>query len=271
MGLKKIRKYCNSIYSEVYEKIDAEEKQAQKEAIKSALFCGIKKFPNVEVADIWRAIYETQVHRKSGIDDAEIIAKVISADQSWKKSSGHAFEEFIKSLGNSKLNNFGIEILLQRDLNELINQNQLDNEQRDINWIKEQIRASIFDLYAVLNTKTGKKLCYGCIQSKTSIRDRVTRDREPSIKAMQNFFWSTIIVLDGAFLRLPKFKAMINGGTTEYTENGWHALYVFSEQYSEDRIYPTDINLKYFTEHALQAANYWLKNRQWFNENWRAD
>lgn len=217
---KKIRNYCSSIYSNVFDyatsELKATETQAQKEAIKNALFSGIKNFPNVEVADIWRTIYETHVHRKSGIDDAEIIAKVISADQSWKKSSGHAFEELIKFLGNEILNRYGIEILLQRDLNELINQDQLANDIRDINWLKNQIQSSVFDLYAIINARNNKKLCYGCIQSKTSIRDRVTRDREPSINAMQNFFWSTIIVLDGDFLRLPKFTAMVSGGTAEY-------------------------------------------------------
>ena len=34
--------------------------------------------------------------RKSGISDLDTINKVISADQSWKKSSGHAFEEMVK-------------------------------------------------------------------------------------------------------------------------------------------------------------------------------
>lgn len=272
---KKIRNYCSSIYSNVFDyatsELKATETQAQKEAIKSALFSGIKNFPNVEVADIWRTIYETHVHRKSGIDDAEIIAKVISADQSWKKSSGHAFEELIKFWGNEILNRYGIEILLQRDLNELINQDQLANDIRDINWLKTQIQSSVFDLYAIINANNNKKLCYGCIQSKTSIRDRVTRDREPSLNAMKNFFWSTIIVLDGDFLRLPKFTAMVSGGTAEYLENGWHGLYVFSDKYSGDRIYSTDINLRNFAEHAIKAASYWLENRQWFNENWQAD
>lgn len=274
MKSKKIRQYCNSTYSQIYNyavsELNATETQAQKEAIKTALFLGIKNFPDVEVAEIWRSIYETHVHRKSGIDDAEIIAKVISADQSWKKSSGHAFEELIKSLGNEILNNFGIEILLQRDLNELIKQNQIDNALRDINWLKEQIQADIFDLYAVFNTN-GKKFCYGCIQSKTSIRDRVTRDREPSINAMKNFFWSTIIVLDGDFLKNPKFVAMVNGDNSEYVKNGWHGLYVFSEKNFGGRIYSTDRNLKNFAEHSVRAAHSWLNQRQWLDINWQAD
>ena len=88
---------------------------------------------------------------------------------------------------------------------------------------------------------------------------------------MQSFFWSVIIVLDGDFLKLPKFISMVNGGSSEYAENGWHGMYVFSNQNSEDRIYPTDLNLLNFKNHAVLAANYWLKQRQWFDINWKAD
>lgn len=271
--MNKLEKYCRDIYSRVYsqEIKYSEETYAQKEAIRAALTEGIKHFSNVEAAEIWHAVYAVHVHRKSGIIDTDTIAKVISADQSWKKSSGHAFEEMIKMLGTSALKNDGIEIILQRDLNVMIKAGELSNEPRDISWLKAQVRAGVFDLYAVVQKNDSKKFCYGCIQSKTSIRDRVTRDREPSIQAMRSFFWSTIIVLDGGFLRLPKFIAMVNGGTTEYPQNGWHGLYVFSENFSHDRIYPINLNFINFREHAVNAANYWLTQRQWFNEEWRPD
>ena len=293
MTTSDIRDYCGQIYAATYaherQRIESEilassrtgivpaskeekiETASQKEAIKNATIEGIKHFPDVEAALIWQSVYETHVHRKSGINNADTISKVISADQSWKKSSGHAFEEMIKILGTAALHDSGIDILLQRDLNTLIKAQKLSNEPRDISWLKEQIKASIFDLYAVVHTPDGKQFCYGCIQSKTSIRDRVTRDREPSMQAMQSFFWSTIIVLDGDFLKLPKFISMVNGGTIEHVENGWHGMYVFSEQYSQDRIYSIDLNFKNFKEHAITAANYWLTQRQWFNSQWRAD
>ena len=293
MSVAEIRDYCGKIYAKTYTQerqriesevlassgtgriLDSKEKKietaSQKEAIRTAVIEGMRRFPTEEAALIWRAVYETHIHRKSGINDADTISKVISADQSWKKSSGHAFEEMIKILGTDALHESGIDILLQRDLNTLIKANELDNEPRDISWLKEQIKASIFDLYAVVHTPSGKQFCYGCIQSKTSVRDRVTRDREPSMQAMQSFFWSTIIVLDGEFLKLPKFISMVNGGTPEHAENGWHGMYVFSEQYSQDRIYSIDLDFRNFKDHAIAAANYWLTQRQWFNEQWRAD
>lgn len=287
-----IRNYCGDIYAITYKAarkkitdslrahakngVIAQSKEndietaAQKEAIRMATVEGIKHFPTLEASVIWRAVYETHIHRKSGISNADTIAKIVSADQSWKKSSGHAFEEMIKILGTEALRSDGIEIVLQRDLSSLIKVKELANEPRDISWLKEQIKASVFDLYTIA-TRENRRFCYGCIQSKTSIRDRVTRDREPSMQAMQSFFWSTIIVLDGDFLKLPKFISMVNGGTTEHVENGWHGMYVFSKQYTKDRIYPIDLSFKNFREHAITAANYWLTQRQWFNEKWRAD
>lgn len=251
------------------EKANDIENAAQKEAIKRATVEGIRANSEMEPNQIWRAVYETHVHRKSGISDSDIIGKVVSADQSWKKSSGHAFEEMCKILGTAALGESGIEIILQKDLNSFIKANALDNEPRDISWLKEQIKASIFDLFAIVH-KDDKKYCFGCIQSKTSIRDRVTRDREPSMQAMQSFFWSVCIVLDGEFLKLPMFIHMVNGGTTEHKCNGWHGMYVFSEQYTEGRIYPIDLDFKNFKEHAIKAANHWLTQRQWFNSEWTA-
>lgn len=250
------------------EKENKIETEAQKEAIKKATVETMRAFPNEESANIWKAVYEVHIHRKSGVDDADTIARVVSADQSWKKSSGHAFEEMIKLLATAALSGTGIQIILQRDLNTLIKAGEIANEPRDISWLKEQIKSSVFDLYSVVTKEDGRKFCFGCIQSKTSIRDRVTRDREPSLQAMESYFWSTVIVLDGDFLRLPKFVSMVNGGTTEHPTNGWHGMYVFSEQYSGGRIYATDLDFKNFKEHAVRAAQYWLTQRQWFDHNW---
>ena len=262
--------YNNTLNSKRKVKTDEAERIAQKEAIKTAILHTMKKFPEVEPASIWRRIYEIHVHRKSGIDDASVIEKVISADQSWKKSSGHAFEEMVKLLANDALEGSGIEILLQRDLNTIIKANELANEPRDISWLKEQIKGSVFDLYATY-TEDERRFCFGCIQSKTSIRDRVTRDREPSITAMKSFFWSVVLVLDGDFLKLPKFKSMVEGGTAEYKENGWHGMYVFSDKYRGERIYPLHVDFLKFAEHASNAASYWKKQRQWFNAEWKAE
>ncbi len=181
-----------------------------------------------------------------------------------------AFEEMVKELANIALSDTDIEVVLQRDLNNLIKSKELGNEPRDISWLKEQIKSNIFDLYCIVNTGD-KKQCFGCVQCKTSIRDRVTRDREPSIHAMQSFFWSIIFVLDGDFLKLPKFMSMVNGGSEEFPANGWHEMYVFSEDKTNDRIHPINVDFEIFKKHALQASKQWLKQRQWFNSEWKSN
>lgn len=246
------------------------EKAAQKDAIKTSFVESLKKFQNVSASEIWSHIYESHMHRKSGVSDSSLISKIVSADQSWKKSSGHAFEEMIKSLASDALKNDDIEIVLQRDLSILIKADVIDNEPRDLSWLREQIKSSVFDLYALVK-KNNKTFCFGCIQSKTSIRDRVTRDREPSLHAMASFFWSTVVVLDGDFLRLPKFTAMVNGGTTEFPENGWHGLYELSGHETQGRIYPLDLDFSVFRKHAVYAAKQWLSQRQWFDHKWVAE
>lgn len=257
--------------SEVPEsKMDDFDREAQKSAIRTAIIKALKEFPDTPVAELWSAIYQAHLFRKSGISNLDTISKVISADQSWKKSSGHAFEEMVKELVSLALHGTDVEVILQRDLNTLIKADELSNEPRDISWLREQIKANIFDLYCILNID-GKKYCFGCVQAKTSIRDRVTRDREPSIHAMQSFFWSVVFVLDGDFLRLPKFVNMINGGSEEFRENGWHGMYVLSVKEQSDRIYPLTMDFDIFRSHALQAADQWKKRRQWFDRNWKAE
>lgn len=181
-------------------------KEAQKSAIRISVMKGLNEIENPSVSQLWSAIYQVHLFKKSGIKDLSTIQKVVSADESWKKSSGHAFEEMIKELASLTLAGTDVSIILQRDLNTLIKAGELANEPRDISWLKDQIKANIFDLYCII-TVGDKKKCFGCVQCKTSVRDRVTRDREPSLHAMQSYFWSIAFVLDGDFLKLPKFKS----------------------------------------------------------------
>lgn len=250
-----------NLYSNVHQK-----------AIRETSIAAIQQFSDIEPSKLCRAIEAmSYLHHISSIDDDEVISSVISADNSWKKSSGHAFEEMIQELGNLALKKHGIEILLQKEVNILLKDQGIINEVRDISWLREQIASSIFDLYLTLKTDKGYQI-YGCIQSKTSVRDRVTRDREPSINAMKAFFMSVAIVLNGDFLRLPKFQNMVNGDSAEFKTNGWHGMYVFSKDKSiaNDRIHIMDIAMEPFVRDAIAGAKAWKKQRQWFNETWRA-
>ena len=49
---------------------------------------------------------------------------------------------------------------------------------------------------------------------------------------------------------------MVEGGTTEYKDNGWHGMYVFSDKFKGDRIYPLLVDFSLFAAHASKAAQY---------------
>ena len=61
-----------------------------------------------------------------------------------------------------------------------------------------------------------------------------------------------------------------NGGSEEFPENGWHGMYVLSLKAPDQRIYPLTMDFDLFRSHALQAADQWLKRRQWLDHGWVA-
>lgn len=245
------------------------EKSAQLEAIKVTMIDGRLLYPDY-IPVLWNSIYKAHLYRKSGISDPVVVANAISADQSWKASSGHAFEYMTKELANLALADTPIRFLLQKDLNTLIRANELANEVRDISWLKEQVATDNYDLYAV-GTVDDKTYCFGCIQCKTSIRDRVSRDRELSSVAMQAFFWSISLVIDGTQLRTPKYTNMVNGGTTTFVNNGWHGMYDLSATTPGGRIYNLDMGFNIIKSHAVLAFEEWRTQRQWFTHEWIAE
>lgn len=113
---------------------------------------------------------------------------------------------------------------------------------------------------------------FGCAQCKTSIRDRVSRDIVPSNEAMKAPFWSIGFVLDGTMFSVPKYKNMVNGNAnTEFKKNGWHGMYVLSENTTLDRIYAVDLDFDIIKRHTNQAFEKWDKDRNGFTSDWRAN
>ncbi len=277
----------NTVYSETKERMESDaisrsrthtisdskakeiETTSQLQAIKETMKEGRLLYPtNIPV--LWASIYKAHLYRKSGINDPVIVANVIAADQSWKSSSGHAFEYMAKELANLSLANTPIKFLLQKDLSNLIRDNELANEVRDISWLKEQVDTDNYDLFAT-GEVDGKTYCFGCIQCKTSIRDRVSRDRELSATAMSAFFWSISLVIDGTQLTTPKYIDMVNGGTSTFEKNGWHGMYDLSATIPGGRIYALDMDFDIIKNHALQAFEGWRTQRQWFTNEWKAN
>lgn len=278
------REYYNKIYTSKYTEnlhgrcsksaiIDSERK-AQREAIQHTLEYGIKQYPEQPVRDIWLSIREAHIQHKIGAEfgtnvllNNDTVERVFSAYQSWDKSSGHAFETYIPEMLQLLLKPYHITVVLQKELTSMLNSDPLTifNTPEEIKWLKEQLSSDVFDLY-VIQELNDEKYVFGCLQSKTSIRDRVTRDREPSQQAMAHCFWSVGVTLNGDFFKNDKFQEMVNGGI-HYSQNGWHGMYVIESPIYKGRIFQFDK----FVEHAKKAALDWRRDRKSLTPSWNPD
>ena len=250
---------------------------AQRKAIDRVLVESLLKFsPEISESDIWKQIGITHKVKMAELDDfgikkedqAAVVDRCLSAHQSWIKSSGHSFERYISNINNELLKKNEIRFILQSELTRMIKGNELTNTQKDIEGLRSW--GKDFDLYAIQSVH-GDIHVFGCIQSKTSIRDRVGRDVNFSNNAMDGLFWSAAVTLDGAFLNMPEFIHMVNGGAS-YRTNGWHGMYAMSGiEASNGRIYKVDDTMDLFINHAVAAAKQFISDRRLLDHNWKAD
>lgn len=246
---------------------------AQKKSMQKTLIYGIEHFcPTNTVREIWEAIRKAHIQQKIGalfgkriLLNDDVAANIFAAYQSWDKSSGHAFEEYIPEVLNTLLRMHHITVVLQKELTVMLNATPpaIFNNAEQIEWLREQVNRNVFDLYAIQELN-GEKYVFGCLQSKTSIRDRVTRDREPSQQAMAMCFWSIGVTLNGEFFKTKKFQNMVNGGTTGYPHNGWHGMYVIESPFYGERIF----EFEKFVEHAAKAARAWRSHHESLTHTW---
>lgn len=279
--------YCKSTYNFMYESkyneflagrttkaaMESSERRAQHEAIIYAFQSAFDEYANTAtVTEIWNAIYRAHLFRKINITnindiDENVVDAIISGSQSWKKSSGHVFEDYVCRATKERLGRHNIQFLLQKDLSQMLSEGKISNDPSD--EIEAIVHSDNFDIYAVVNVN-GNNIVFGVVQAKTSIRDRVGRDREFSARIMERNFWSAAVVLDGTYLAMPKFEHMVNGGgTTQYADNGWHGMYSMSNAVEKDRIYD-DKYLNLLIDDARQAAEKFTSARQRFTSNWQA-
>lgn len=272
--LEDCRDYCESAYNTNFEiyltehtsgPIDQRERDARRNAIIKTAIAARERFESLQPSEVWRFVQKAHIKRFAGVDiEPEAIDLINSARQSWVKASGHAFEEMVKKECNEALDETDIVILLQRDLTELLGASRITNYQEDLEWLKEECKHDVFDLFvARMEDEEGKFKVFGCIQAKTSIRERVAKDREPSIRAMERKFWSLIFIFNDGFLKMPKFINMINGGSQEYPENGWHAAYNYGD-ICGGRIWSIRKGLATFVDDALRAEEAFNGERRAF-------
>lgn len=278
--------FCQNTYNETWNQeylIECQGKSqqvarlaAQRKAIDKTLVESLLNYSDrISEDEIWKNIAMVHKLNVAELSDfnipedlqANVIERCLSAHQSWIKSSGHSFERYIAGIDSSELQRNEIKFILQSDLTKMIREGSLTNTPDDIiglnSWGKD------FDLYAIQSIH-GDAHVFGCIQSKTSIRDRVGRDVNFSRNAMDGLFWSVAITLDGLFLNMDEFRHMVNGGGS-YPVNGWHGMYAMSGiDKSNDRIYKVNDELDIFVKHAIEAAKQFIADRRMLTANWKA-
>lgn len=283
--------FCKKLYQDTWEQefmIEIQDKKtdaarraarlaAQRKTIDKVLVESLLKFsPKVSESDLWEAIGMAHKVNVAELSDfgipkdmqADVIKRCLSAHQSWTKTSGHSFERYISNVQSDELQKNEIRFILQSELTKMIKKKKLTNTSEDIanlsRWKKD------FDLYAVQSVH-GDTHVFGCIQSKTSIRDRVGRDVTFSHNAMKGLFWSAAVTLDGDFLNMPEFYHMVNGGGS-YDVNGWHGMYAMSGiEKSAGRIYKVDDSMGLFVNHAIEAAKQFISDRRQLGAEWKAN
>ena len=283
---KDLKSYVSNIYQKTYNReydIECQKSnitsqsarlKAQRKAIDKALVESLLKYsPQVPESDIWNEIGMVHKLNVAQLDtfgipqdqQANIIERCLSAHQSWIKSSGHSFERYISNIESDILKKNEIHFILQSELTYMIRHNLLANTKDDINGLKSW--GKDFDLYAIQSVH-GDTHVFGCIQSKTSIRDRVGRDVTFSRNAMDNLFWSVAVTLDGSFLNMTEFIHMVNGGGS-YKTNGWHGMYAMSGiEDANGRIYKVDDSMLLLINHAVSAAKQFISDRRSLNVDW---
>lgn len=289
--------YCEKQYLKTWKKLTGQmgdaaseskrtevRRGAQRQAIdKAVLACFIKYADDIgkeggdQVIDwIWSFISAAHKYNLAHLQDfgltkeqaREAYDRCISAHQSWNKSSGHSFERLIAKIDSPELSDNEICFLLESEVVKGIKNGKFANTESDLQKIMAW--GENFDLFAV-QTIHKKTHVFGCLQCKTSIRDRVGRDNSFAEQAMAANFWVAEIVLNGDFFHMPKYHAMINGGSTTYPTNTWHGVYVLAGMESAGRIYRDDDSFHTLANHAIQAAQMFTVNRMQLTRNWKAE
>jgi hypothetical protein len=283
--------YCEHVYLDVWKAIcgqdygafsqqkkESTRREAQRDAIdKAFVSCLVKYADNPDITEdlSWSLISAAYKYNLAHLQDfgltreqaMEAYDRCISAHQSWNKASGHSFERYLSKISTPEMKKYEIEFLLKKDILRKIKNHELVNSPEDLDHIREW--AENFDLYAV-QTNHNEMHIFGCIQTKTSIRDRVGRDDHFSTLAMDANFWVAEAVLNGSFFNLPKYYAMVNGGSVTYPTNNWHGVYAMAGIETEGRIYKDDDSFSLMGDHAVQAALLFSVNRKEITRDWKA-
>ena len=171
------KEYCKSTYDYVYNEKYVEylaekttkaakensERRAQHEAIVETFITALDEYKSShDATEIWNAIYRAHLFRKiniNNIDDIDetVVDSIISGAQSWKKSSGHVFEDYVVRSTRERLAAYNLRFVLQKELTQMLSDSKISND--DTDNIEAVAKSDNFDIYAIVNVN-GKNIVY---------------------------------------------------------------------------------------------------------------
>lgn len=184
----------------------------------------IEEFPDEDEGEIWSVLQEIHINMLSDTTlSRQAIESVISAHQSWVKTSGTAFERFLANrlsliMKEVKIIKPGELATFERQGKNILNSDKIIGKSEDDLLIIHQLKRNF--------------TIVGVIQAKTSTRDRMKMDTSHSQTMLESNLWSIHITIDpDDFLDKPKFRDMADGAG----ESGiiWHGVYKMSSHTKE--------------------------------------
>ena len=153
-------------------------KVKNRDAIADAFMHGLERCPDINPSDLWHhVIYREYVRTLANV------RRVNDPQQSWKRSSGDAFEIFLRNYYNPRLAKYGVRLLALFDT-------QGKTALRDMG-IHEEVGSSKLDLSIRSETAI-----IGGIHAKTSFAERITDDEPASTAMMRKGYLSALVTLD---------------------------------------------------------------------------
>lgn len=261
----------------------------------------VKDYPDIEPSLIWKNIEKAHVINyvsggvtlpTTSLDASEVISYLLNGDtlsvfnsagQSWKRASGVAWEEFIKSNLFLSTPDVEIKILTPVEMKLLLQGEPLKNndgksiplaiptqdEKSQLEYeeflmkILDDKNFDLFLVYYVPFTKQWR--LFGLIQCKTSIRDRIKINMKSSEEAMGKNLWSIVIAMDSdGFTR--------NGQYNRGAKESWNGFYVLdNEQEVDGSIYYGNLfNIQQtISNHCNQVIESLIMNTQSIHPFWR--
>lgn len=255
----------------------------------------ISRYPYAQPGHVWRIVAKAHVASyleaqniagkagSLGIDE-EIITELLfndsiistfeSAQQSWKRSSGIAWENFFQD--SFKPGKDEVNVVSSSSMGKLLKGghiNRITGEPTPLHVFDNQekkyflnlLASKDFDLFILYyNSHLDSWRLFGLIQCKTSIRDRVKINSQTSVNAMNNRLWSILLALDP--------DEFLKGQYYEMAKTDWHGVYLLDNIDRVDgNIYRGQLDniQNLINDHANQVISTLTVRPEVLNEIWR--